>query len=192
MKKILIFTAMVMALLSSCTTRDIEQEANEQLKVTMREMVKRPDDATLVNVRTVYKCDSLCVLQFTLKGKSALGVDVSLPMEYIYMDFIMDGERMRCETYSNLKPLLPIDWEMGEDEKETAKELAEEGYDFEYIVQHKVKEIKEKYRKKLLEDAPYTEKDPNLEDRLTFSAAWLRMMANGREIQETKGKDVKL
>ena len=81
MHKILIFMALVVALLSSCSAKDIEQKANEQLKATMRETLKRPDDATLMNLRTAYKCDSLCILQFTLKSKNALGMDMVSPME---------------------------------------------------------------------------------------------------------------
>ena len=81
---------------------------------------------------------------------------------------------------------------MDDDEREIAKELAEDGYDYEYLMQHEVADIKDKYREKLLKDAPYTEKDPNLEDRLMYSAAWLRLDANSREVPKEKGKDIKL
>lgn len=46
--------ALAIALLSSCGTKDIEQEANEQLVLTMKEAVRDPDGGTLVNVHTTY------------------------------------------------------------------------------------------------------------------------------------------
>ena len=192
MKKLLILIAVLMVGLSSCGTGDIEQAAKEQLKATMREAANRPDDATLVNVHTAYKSDTLCILQFTFNGKNALGMELSLPMEYIYMDADIDGKRVKFETYSYLKRLIPIEDSMTDDEREIAKALQDRGYDYVYLVQHKVAEIKEKYREQLLKDAPYTDKDPNLEDRLMFSAAWVRLLANGREVPTDKGKDIKL
>ncbi len=192
MKNVILFMALAIALLSSCGTKDIEQEANEQLKLTMREMLKRPDDATLVNVRTTYKSDSLCILHFTLKSKNTLGMDMSSPIEYIYVDINIDGQRKRIETYTDLDPLFPVDLGMKEEEEEIAKSLTEKGYDYAFLMQNTVEKIKEKYRDKLLKDAPYTDKDPNLEDRLMFSAAWLRLNANSRDVTNLKGEDIKL
>ncbi len=182
----------MIALLSSCGTKDIEQEANEQVALTMKEFVKRPDDATLVNVRTAYKSDSLCILHFTLKGKNVLGIDVSTPIEYIYIDCDIDGRNAKFETYTDLDPLFPGELSLKEEEKEIAKLLADQGYDYTFLKEHTVEKIKEKYRDQLIKDAPYTDKDPNLEDRLMFSAAWLRLKANGREVTNTKRKDIKL
>ena len=191
MKQSIILLTLVIGLLASCSTKDIEQEANEQLKLTMREMLKRPDDATLVNVRTTYKSDSLCILHFTLKSKNTLGMDMSSPIEYIYVDIDIDGQRKRVETYTDLDPLFPVDLGMKEEEEEIAKSLTEKGYDYAFLMQNTVEKIKEKYRDKLLKDAPYTDKDPNLEDRLMFSAAWLRFKASSREVTDN-GKDIKL
>jgi len=191
MKQSIILFTLVIGLLASCSTKDIEQEANEQLKLTMREMLKRPDDATLVNVRTTYKSDSLCILHFTLKSKNALGMNMSSPIEYIYVDCDIDGQRKRIETYTDLDPLFPVDLGMKEEEEEISKSLAEKGYDYAFLMQNTVEKIKEKYSDKLLKDAPYTDKDPNLEDRLMFSAAWLRFKASSREVTDN-GKDIKL
>ena len=191
MKQSIILLTLVIGLLASCSTKDIEQEANEQLKLTMREMLKRPDDATLVNVRTTYKSDSLCILHFTLKSKNALGMDMTSLIEYIYVDCDIDGQRKRIETYTDLDPLFPVDLGMKEAEEEIAKSLAEKGYDYAFLMQNTVEKIKEKYRDKLLKDAPYTDKDPNLEERLMFSAAWLRFKASSREVTDN-GKDIKL
>ena len=181
MKKSLLFITVVMALLSSCGMRDIEQEANEQLKATMREMAKRPDDAKLLNVRTVYKSDSLCILQFNFYGKSAIGLESSSPMEYIYLYDNSDGRKTRYECWTDLDPVLSVSLTMDDEERETAKKMAEDGFDYEYLMEHKVEDIKEKYREELLKAAPYTNKDPNLEDRLMYSAAWLRLDANSRK-----------
>ena len=182
---------LAVALLSSCGTKDIEQEANEQLVLTMKEAVRDPDGGTLVNVHTTYKSDSLCILHFTLKAKNALGMDMSSPIEYIYMDCDVDGQRKKFETYTDLDPLFPVDLGMKEKEEEIAKSIAELGYDYAFLMQNTVEKIKEKYREKLIKDAPYTDKDPNLEDRLMFSAAWVRLKASSREVT-TNGKDIKL
>lgn len=184
--------ALAIALLSSCGTKDIEQEANEQLVLTMKEAVRDPDGGTLVNVHTTYKSDSLCILHFTLKAKNALGMDMSAPIEYIYVDCMDEGKRVKLETYTDLDPLFPVKLTMKDDEEEIAKSLAEEGFDYAYLMQHSVEDIKEKYRDQLLKDAPYTDKGPNLEDRLMFSAAWLRLDANSRDVTNLKGKDIKL
>ncbi len=192
MKRVILFMALVVALLSSCGTKDIEQEANEQLVLTMKEAVRDPDGGTLVNVHTTYKSDSLCILHFTLKAKNALGMDMSAPIEYIYMDCDVDGQRKKIEAYTDLDPLFPVDLSMKEREEEIAKSLSKEGYDYAFLMQNTVEKIKEKYRDKLLKDAPYTDKDPNLEDRLMFSAAWLRFKANSRDVTNSNGKDIKL
>ena len=192
MKIELILLALVLVLLSSCSTHDIERDANEQLKLTMKEAVRDPDGGTLVNVRTTYKSDSLCILHFTLKAKNALGMDMSAPIEYIYVDIIEDGKRVKYETYTDLDPLFPVKLTMKDDEEEIAKSLAEDGYDYAYLIQHLVEDIKEKYCDQLIKDAPYNDKDPNLEDRLMFSAAWLRLDANSRDVTNSNGKDIKL
>ncbi len=108
---------LTIALLSSCGTKDIEQEANEQLVLTMKEAVRDPDGGTLVNVHTTYKSDSLCILHFTLKAKNALGMDMSAPIEYIYVDCMDEGKRVKLETYTDLDPLFPVDLGMKEDEE---------------------------------------------------------------------------
>ena len=181
---------MMLAMLSSCTSRDIEAEATEQLKATMREAANRPDDVTLVNVHTVYKSDSLCILQFNFNGKNALGMELSVPMEYIYMDCTINGKLSTYETFSKLKQILPLEYTMEDDEREKLKTLAEEGYDYEYIVQHTVVDIKEKYRDRFLKEADHL--DSNQEDQLMYLAAKLRLHAGGREVPKTKGKDIKL
>ena len=192
MKNVILFMGLAIALLSSCGTKDIEQEANEQLVLTMKEAVRDPDGGTLVNVHTTYKSDSLCILHFTLKAKNALGMDMSAPIEYIYVDCMDEGKRVKLETYTDLDPLFPVKLTMKDDEEEIAKSLAEEGFDYAYLMQHSVEDIKEKYRDQLLKDAPYTDKDPNLEDRLMFSAAWLRLDADSRDVTNLKGKDIRL
>ena len=105
---------------------------------------------------------------------------------------MVDDKTAQFEAWTNLDPLFPPSFVMDDDKYETAKELAEDGYDYEYLMQHTVESIKEKYREQLLKDALYTDKDPNFEDRLMYSAACLRLDAGSREIPKGKVKDVKL
>lgn len=192
MRKVLILIAVVMAVLSSCGTGDIEQEATEQLKATMREIVYRPDDATLINVHTTYKTDSLCILEFTLNAKNGYDIELPIPMEYVFAKCMINGEKVTYDTWTQFKPVLSSDFEMDDEEKEVAKALAKEGLDYSFLSHNKVADIKEKYREQLIKLMPDVEKDPNVEGRLMYAAALLRFTAGCNKIPETKGKDIKL
>lgn len=192
MRKVLIMIAVVIAVLSSCGTKDIEQEATEQLKATMRETVFRPDDATLINVHTTYKTDSLCILEFTLNAKNGFDLEVSIPMEYVFAKCIINGEMAKYDTWTQFKPVLSSDFEMDDEQKEVAKALAKEGFDYSFLLHNKVADIKEKYREQLMQLMPDIKKDSNIEDRLMYAAAMLRFTASSNKVPTQKGKDIKL
>lgn len=191
MKHVIIILALLFVLFTSCTSKDIETMAISHLEQLMKEVVNRPDDAKLINVHPTYKSDSLCIIQFTLKSKNALGMDLTNPMEYIYFIDNSDGKKT-YESYTDLKPILPFEFSLEESYEDAIKEFAKEGFDLKYVFQNKVEDVKKKYRKEILKLAPYSEKDPNIEDRLMYSAAWIKLLANGREISDNKGKDIKL
>ena len=188
MKKIFIFALIFMCI--SCS-KNIEDEAMEHLKTLMKEMVYQSDKAELINTHTVYKSDSLCIINFTLKAPNGEGTILSTPMEYIYIDVNIDGERIRGEsiTYEDKFDFLH---KQTDEEKELEKQLAEDGFDMKYIVNNSVVKVKDKYRNELIKYANHDPKNPNIEDELTFSAAWLKLTIRGREINDNKGKDIKL
>ena len=188
MKKILLFTLVLMCM--SCS-KDIEKDATEHLKVLMKEMVNRADEAELVNTHTVYKSDSLCIIGFTLKAPNGLGNIQSTPMEYIYIDFKIKGKRFRGEsiTYEDMFDFLH---EQTDEEKSMEKFLAEKGFDMKYVINNSVANVKNKDYYELIKLVKHNPNHPNIEDKLMFSAAWLKMTIRGREISDTKGKDIKL
>lgn len=188
MKKLFLFVLILMCM--SCS-KNIEDEAMEHLKIVMKEMVNRADEAELVNTHTVYKSDSLCVIAFTLKAPNGEGVMLSAPMEYLYVDVKIDGHRVRGEsvTYEDKWDFFH---EQTDEEKELEKELAEDGFDMKYIINNSVANVKAKYRSELIKYANHNPNHPEIEDKLTFSAAWLKLMTRGREVSDNKGKDIKL
>lgn len=188
MKKIFVFALFLV--FASCSN-GIEDEAVKHLKIMMKEIVFQSDKAELVNTHTVYKSDSLCVIGFTLKAPNGEGVVISTPMEYLYIDVIMDGHRVRGESIT-YEDDFAFFREQTDEEKELGKQLAENGFNMEYIVSNSVGKVKNKYRDELIKYANHNPNSPNIEDKLTFSAAWLKLITRGRQVSEQKGKDIKL
>lgn len=174
----------------SCS-KSIENEAMDHLKIMMKEMINNPDEAELVNTRTTYQSDSLCIIDFTLKAPNGEGAMLSTPMEYIYIDVNIDGQRICAEsiTFDDAFFYAP---NQKDEVEELEKQLAEMGFNLEYVVNNTVAKVKNKYRNELIKYAHHNPKDPNIEDKLIFSAAWLKLTTKGREVNEEKGKDIKL
>ncbi|MBR1463255.1 MAG: hypothetical protein IJ604_07765 [Prevotella sp.] len=188
MKKFILFALILMCM--SCS-KSIEDEAMEHLKIMMKEMVNCADEAELVNTHTVYKSDSLCVIDFTLKAPNGAGAMLSTPMEYLYIDVEINGQRV-CGESITFEDKFDFLHEQSEEEKELEKELAKEGFDMNYIINNSVANVKSKYRNELIKYAHHNPNHPKIEDKLTFSAAWLKLMTRGREVNKNKGKDIKL
>lgn len=174
----------------SCS-KNIEDDAMNRLKSTMKEMVIRSDEAELVNTHIVYSSDSLCIIDFTLKAPNGIGVMMAEPMEYLYIDVNIKGKRIRGESITYDEKLDAFR-EKTEEEKDLEKQFADEGFDMNYIVNNSVANIKAKYRNELIKWANHDPKHPYIEDKLMFSAAWVKIMAKGREVTDDKGKDIKL
>ncbi len=188
MKKFFLIALILMCI--SCSN-SIEDEAMEHLKILMKEMVNRPDEAELVNTHTVYKSDSLCIIGFTLKAPDDNGTMGSTPMEYFYIDVNINGNRI-CGESVTYDDMLDFIYEPTDEEKELEKQLAEQGFDMKYVINNSVAKVKNKYRNELIKYANHNPNHPNIEDKLTFSAAWLKMMIKGREVSNNRGKDIKL
>ena len=200
MRNLLFLSIMFLSLFCSCNNNDIESDATEHLKSYMKETLFHPDQAELINTHTTYKSDSLCIIQCTLKAPNNNGDILSCPIEYIYIDAMLDGKKIKAETLTAIGDDF-ISKDMNgeymkdgekEDEKKVKDEWNKEGYDVYYIANHSVAKVKEKYRANILKHVKYKANDPHIEDRLTFSAAWLKIGARGREISDEKGKDIKL
>ena len=175
----------------SCS-KDIEKDAMEHLKLMMKEVLPQTKGAELLNVKTVYKSDSLCVIDFTLNAPESDGSRDVFPLEYIYIDVVNGDTPIRGESITNLDKRASIFYEPSESENAYAERLAKDGVDMKYIIFHTVAEVKEKYRNEIIKNAHHDVNHPQIEDKLTFSAAWLKFAAKGREVSDVKSKDIKL
>ena len=195
MKKILF--ALIAVLLASCSqmSDSLEDKATDQLKKTMKEVLNNPDDATLSGVRTEYRSDSLCVIEFTLKAKNGEGKMISQSMEYLYIDM----DRMKDD---NLKGQLEGFYYIGLPgsvmyglellrEEDALKEYKEQGFDPEYVLSNTVFNVRDKYSQELIKFANHSPSHPKISDKLIFSASWLKVMMNGREVNK-ESKEIKL
>lgn len=195
MKKILF--ALIAVLLASCSqmSDSLEDKATDQLKKTMKEVLNNPDDATLSGVRTEYQSDSLCVIEFTLKAKNGEGKMISQSMEYLYIDM----DRMKD---NNLKGQLEGFYYIGLPgsvmyglellrEEDALKEYKEQGFDPEYVLSNTVFNVRDKYSQELIKFANHSPSHPKISDKLIFSASWLKVMMNGREVNK-ESKEIKL
>lgn len=195
MKKILF--ALIAVLLASCSqmSGSLEDKATDQLKKTMKEVLNNPDDATLSGVRTEYQSDSLCVIEFTLKAKNGEGKMISQSIEYLYIDM----DRMKDD---NLKGQLEGFYYIGLPgsvmyglellrEEDALKEYKEQGFDPEYVLSNTVFNVRDKYSQELIKFANHSPSHPKISDKLIFSASWLKVMMNGREVNK-ESKEIKL
>ena len=196
MKKILY--AIIIFMLVACDQigqQSIENRATKQLKKTMKETLNNPDDATLSGVRTVYQSDSLCIIDFTLKAKNNEGNIITQSVEYIYIDLDkMSDERMNGQLeglyYIGLPLSVIYDLELLKEENDL-KEWKNEGFDPKYVLSNTAFSVRDKYNDKLIKYANHSPSHPKISDKLTFSAAWLKVMMNGRDVH-SESKDIKL
>lgn len=196
MKKVLLlFTLLLLVACGQAGQKSIEDRATDQLKKTMKEALNNPDDATLSGVRTVYQSDSLCVIDFTLKAKNNEGKMITQSVEYIYIDLDkMSDEGMSGQLegyyYVGLPMSVMYDIHLLKEE-ENLKEWKDEGFDPKYVLENTVFSVRDKYSNELIKYANHSSSHPKIADKLTFSAAWLKVMMNGREVH-SESKDIKL
>ena len=195
MKKVLYL--LVTVLLLSCDQvgqKSIEDRATDQLKKTMKEALNNPDDATLSGVRTEYQSDSLCIIDFTLKAKNGEGKMISQSMEYIYIDMekmtLPEEGQLEGFYYIGLPGSVMYGLELLRD-KESLKEFQEQGFDPEFVLSNTVFTVRDKYSEELIKFANHSPSHPKINDKLIFSASWLKVMMNGRQVNN-ESKDIKL
>lgn len=184
------FLQLILILMCLSCSNNIEDEAMEHLKIMMKEMVFQSDKAELINTHTVYKADSICIIAFTLKAPNGNDIIVTTSMEYVYVDFNMNGKPFRGETITIGDN--SFFYSGSEEEEKVKNELSDLGFDLSYIINNTVLNVKNRYRNELIKWANHDPNHPNIEDKLIFSAAWLKMMVRGREVSLNKGKDIKL
>lgn len=145
MKKILMFMAIVIAVvsLSSCNSFEdkaknpLEDKAEKQLRVTMEEFAKNPETFKITNEKVIFSNDSMCTISFIGKGQNGFGGYSSSELEYtlvkckdnkgkiIYYESLLDMENEDEKEMSIQEAINDIDY----GSPKLFKELKKEAYD---------------------------------------------------------------
>ena len=108
MKKILMFMAIMIAVvsLSSCNSfedkvkKSLENKAKEQLHVTMKELARNPETYKIENEKVIFSSDSMCTISFVGSGQNGLGRYSTSRMEYT---IVKCKDDKYCETLLNME-----------------------------------------------------------------------------------------
>ena len=163
MKKVKLVTCLFVAMLITSCSNGLESAAKEQMEKTMKELAKDPSSVQISNVETMFSNDSICILHYKFSGKNGFGGVSSDEMEYIYITFYLNGEKITKETALKL------------DEKESILEKARDSY------------REDKWLIKNSENEKF--KNMSDEDKKAWYIhfeAQMYMIFNGREVGKTK------
>ena len=98
------YVILFLALLVLCSCNSFEDEAKDQMKKTMKEWSKNSDTLKISNIKTLYVCDSLCILQFTTNGQNSFDEWSNKKFEYAYYYTSReDGSRIYLEFLIDLE-----------------------------------------------------------------------------------------
>ena len=108
MKKILMFMAIMIAVvsLSSCSLfenkakNSLENKAKEQLHATMKELARNPETYKIANEKVIFSSDSMCTISFVGSGQNGLGRYSTSRMEYT---IVKCKDDKYCETLLNME-----------------------------------------------------------------------------------------
>ena len=108
MKKVLMFMAIMIAVvsLSSCNSfedkakKSLENKAKEQLHATMKELARNPETYKIANEKVIFSSDSMCTISFVGSGQNGLGRYSTSRMEYT---IVKCKDDKYCETLLNME-----------------------------------------------------------------------------------------
>lgn len=167
MKKYIVIILSVI-FITSCSN-GLEKQAKEQLKKTMKEMLKNPDSATLTNVKTELNNDSLCIIHFTCKAQNGYGGYTSKKYEYVYLKIEKENKIVYKEGVFDL-----------EDTKSVIKKAKEFDSTISDLADKDIRKGK---------SAAEIERDSI---NTIYLIAMGNLIFNGREVEEDEGEDIKL
>ena len=82
MKKILMFMAIVISVVSLSSCNSFEDKAKKQLRAKIEEVVKNPETFKITSEKVIYSNDSVCTISFIGKGQNSFGECYTSRMEY--------------------------------------------------------------------------------------------------------------
>lgn len=121
MKKILMFMAIMIAVVSLSSCNSLEDKAENQLRVTMEEFAKNPETYKITNEKVIFSNDSMCTISFIGKGQNGFGGYSSSEKEYtlikckdnkgkiIYYESLLDMENQNERENSIKETIKDID-----------------------------------------------------------------------------------
>ncbi len=166
MKKL--FIVLLGSFLFLSCSNGLEDKAKNQLKKTMKELLKNPDSATLSNVKSILNNDSLCIIHFNCKAQNGFGGFTSSKYEYVFIKSDVDGETSYNE--------MVIDLDDEESIIEKSNDLLDE-------VNKKTGNDKRK------KNAQELEKDSI--NHIYFTASF-HSIFKGRKVEANEGEEIKL
>ena len=156
--------------LTSCSN-GLEKQAKEQLKKTMKEMLKNPDSATLTNVKTELNNDSLCIIHFTCKAQNGFGGYTSGRYEYIYLKINYEKEG----TYYYKEGVFNLD---------ESESIIKSAQDFDESLSN--------IANRDLKKGKSAEEIENDKISTIYLMAQARLLFGGRKVEKDNGEDIKL
>ena len=105
MKNVLIFMAIMIAVVSLSSCNSLEKKAKRQLRDTMEELAKNPETFKITNEKVVFSNDSMCTISFIGRGQNGFGGYNSSKMEYTLIKLAKDdkGETTYCEALLDME-----------------------------------------------------------------------------------------
>ena len=85
MKKILMFMAIMIAVVSLSSCNSLEDKAKKQLHATMKELAKNPETYKITNEKVIFSNDSMCTISFIGSGQNGFGGYDSSLFEYTFI-----------------------------------------------------------------------------------------------------------
>ena len=82
MKKVLMFMAIMIAVVSLSSCNSFEDKTKKQLRTTMEELAKNPETLKITNEKVIFSNDSMCTISFIGKGQNGFGGYSSSELEY--------------------------------------------------------------------------------------------------------------
>ena len=105
MKKVLMFMAIMIAVVSLSSCNSFEDKAKKQLRTTMEELAKNPETYKITNEKVIFSNDSMCTISFIGKGQNGFGGYSSSEKEYTLINIpnVDNGGSMYIEILLDME-----------------------------------------------------------------------------------------
>ena len=104
MKKILMFMAIMIAVVSLSSCNSLEDKAKKRLRTKIEEVVKNPETFKITSEKVIYSNDSVCTISFIGRGQNDFGEYYTSRMEYtiVKLQHCDDGKIRYWDSLLNM------------------------------------------------------------------------------------------